>query len=296
MKRLTLCDVNEKPCFFALGYFDGVHLGHKAVIKKAVEESKKRGIASAVFTFETHKKQNNGNILSLDERLLFIEELGVDFALVCNFPDVSSLSHGEFLTLLKDKFSAKGFCCGEDFRYGKNAQGNIDFLKDFCAQNSLEAFVTEPVFFEGEKVSSTKIRQALLNGEIELANKLLGREYSIIKEVVSGEHIGSKMLYPTVNQPLDDALVLLKYGVYASRAKIDNKNYAAVTNIGICPTVKKCISPVAETYILDENINLYGKKIKIELLSFLREEKTFLGVEELKKQISKDIETARKMF
>ena len=213
-----------------------------------------------------------------------------------DFSQICSLSPNEFVELLKEKYCASALFCGEDYRFGNNAEGNAEILKELCKQNDITLFVEKKVNFLGKDISSSRIIEVLLEGNVSLAQKLLGRPYSFKSEVIGGKHIGSKQLYPTINQAFSGESVKLKNGVYASRASVDGKKYNAVTNIGICPTVKDISEAVAETHILDKNIELYGKTVEVELIEFLREEKKFESVEHLKAQISADIKKAKEIL
>ena len=288
------------PCAIALGFFDGVHLGHRKVIEAAVGYADKNRIKSAVFTFEDlkggSKKSAAGALYSKEMRIELFKRMGADYVIMPDFSDFCSLSPSEFVGLLKEKYCAAALFCGEDYRFGKGAEGNVETLKELCKQNGIEVFVQSKLSLEGGDISSSRIKETLLNGNVSLACRLLGRPYSFMAKVVSGEHIGSKRLYPTINQPFSQNSAKIKNGVYASRAIVDGKRYKAVTNIGICPTVKNINEAVAETYILDKNLELYGKCVEVELVEFLRDEKKFESVESLKKQISSDIERAKEIL
>lgn len=291
--------INE-PCAIALGYFDGVHLGHRRVIDSAVEYAEKNKIKSAAFTFadvkRISKKSCSGALYSAEHRAKLLKKCGADFVIMPDFSEFASLAPSEFVALLKERYSACTLFCGEDYRFGKDAEGNVETLKELCNQHKIELFVEKKVKFLGEDISSSRIKEALLKGDVSLAQKLLGRAYSFKATVVGGEHIGSKRLYPTINQPLHADSVRIKNGVYASRALVGGKSYNAVTNIGTCPTVKNMSEAVAETYILDKNIELYGKSVEVELVEFLRDERKFESIERLKAQISADVERAKEIL
>ena len=288
------------PCAIALGYFDGVHLGHRKVIEAAVGYAEKNRIKSAVFAFEDQKggskKSVAGSLYSKEMRIELFKKIGADYVIMPDFSDFCSLTPREFVALLKERYGACALFCGEDYRFGKGAQGNVETLKELCNQQKIELFVEKKVKFWGEDISSSRIKEALLRGDVSLAEKLLGRAYSFKASVVSGEHIGSKKLYPTINQPLGLDGAKIKNGVYASRAIIGGKRYNAVTNIGVCPTVKNIDEAVAETYILDKNIELYGQSVEVELVEFLRDERRFESIERLKAQISEDIKRAKEIL
>lgn len=297
MKVFSLENKSDAKCVIALGFFDGVHLGHRAVLKKATEQAKKLGVLSAVFSFTDNKKEGKkaaaGEIYSASRRCELFSELGFDFAIMPDFSAFSSLSPDEFVGILKNNFKACAFVCGNDFRFGKGAIGDVALLKELAAQNDIETYIVDEVITNGQGVSSTRIREALKSGDIKTANKLLGREYSISAEVVHGKQIGSEVLYPTINQTFEDGGALLKFGVYASKTIYDGRIMPSVTNIGICPTFLEKRLPASETYIIDADVNLYGKRVEVRLIEFLREEKQFESPEALKKQIEKDIEAAR---
>ncbi len=299
MKKFTLQDKSKKACVMALGFFDGVHLGHRAVIEKAVSVARERSLCPAVFTFTESagqsKKTRDGEIYDIEKRLSLIEEMGVNFALVPDFKDFASLSAEQFIKTLVENFSVSAVVCGEDFRFGRAAAGDTALLNEFSKQYGFEVFVVPAVVLDGEKVSSSAIRTALKNGDLPTAEKMLGKPFSIKGEVVSGEHIGSKKLYPTINQSLKDNFVL-KRGVYATQSIVDGKKMPSVTNVGVCPTVKKEGTHLAaETYILNTSLDLYGKSVEVIFKLFLREETKFNSLFELREQITKDIEKAKEI-
>lgn len=298
MKIFSLENKSDAKSVIALGFFDGVHLGHRAVLKKATEQAKLRGVLSAVFSFTDVKKEGRksrrGEIYSTQRRCELISELGFDFVILPEFSDFSRFSPEEFVKFLKNNFNAVAFVCGSDFRFGKGAVGDVTTLSEISLGLGIETYVVEDVVSDGENVSSTRIRKALSEGDIKTANKLLGREYGIRAEVIHGKQIGSEVLYPTINQTFEDGGALLKFGVYASKTIYDGKEMPSVTNIGVCPTFSEERVPTSETYIIDANVDLYGKSVEVRLLDFLREEKKFESPEALKIQIEKDIEAAKK--
>ena len=299
MKIFSLENKSDAKSVIALGYFDGVHLGHRAVLKVATEQAKSRGVLSAVFSFTDNKKEGKksqlGRIFSTQRKCELLSELGFDFVIMPDFSAFSSLSPEEFVDILKTNFNAVAFVCGKDFRFGKGAAGDVRLLNELASQSNISTYIVDDVVLDGENVSSTRIRNALSNGDIKTANMLLGRKYSISAEVAHGKHIGSRLLYPTINQPFEDGAALLKFGVYASKTIYDQKEMLSITNIGVCPTFLDERKPTSETYIIDANVDLYGKTVEVQLIEFLREEKKFAGPEELKIQIEKDIETVKKL-
>ncbi|MBQ9937394.1 MAG: bifunctional riboflavin kinase/FAD synthetase [Oscillospiraceae bacterium] len=295
MEILTLKNKIEAPVCFALGFFDAVHIGHQKVIKAAVDYALENGIKSAVFTFSDKdgmlsKKSGSGYIYSEKKRQEIFTSLGVDYVVMPDFKDINELSPKDFVELLCKRYNAKAFFCGEDFTFGKNAEGNSKLLSKMAESFGAKAFIIKQISFENKKVSSTYIKELLKRGDVKKVKALLNREYSFIGKVVDGKKIGSKQLYPTINLNIPENEILLKFGVYASLCKVNDKIYPAVTNIGVRPTVNASEKGASvETYILNENLNLYNKEAEIFFLSFLRDEKKFPSVSELKEQISKDI-------
>lgn len=289
----------EKGTAVALGYFDGIHIGHRAVLIKALEAAKDRNLIPVVMLFDIHpRKLVSGTVppmlMSEEQKRDALLKMGfrvVDF----NFKKAMNFTPEEFSQkVLTEELGAEFVSCGYDYRYGKGGKGNAETLRKALSENGVEVFTLSAVELEGEVVSSTKIRQLISSGEIEKANRMLGKEFSYHILVEKGDGIGHTIGTPTINQYFPEDFIVPKYGVYASRVKVDGKIYPAVTNVGTRPTVGGT-SLRSETCIFDFSGNLYGKKIEVFLLKYLREEKKFSSVEELKKAINKDIENAKKI-
>lgn len=277
-------------CFLALGTFDGLHLGHKKVIAEGEFEKRR------VLMFKEHPlklltgeapsylltKRKEKEILSLWNA----EPLFLDFE---NIKDLSPENF--FKNIIIDTFKAKTLSVGFNYRFGQNASGDVDMLEKLCAKHGVQLVVCNAVMFEGEPVSSTRIREAIKLGEIEKANKMLGRRFSYDFEVVHGDERGRTINAPTVNQFFDDGFTVPKYGVYASLAIAENKIYPAVTNIGIRPTIGNSRER-SETHILGFSGDLYGKNVEVMPIRRLRDEKKFSSLPELKAQIENDKITA----
>ncbi len=290
----------ENSTAVAMGLFDGVHLGHRSVIKRAVEIAEENiGIAPAVFTFETQSvtsKGDNGVEYLLPRQLKhkLIEGLGVKYIYSPDFADVKNMWAEEFVEqVLKDRLKAEFVVCGEDFRFGRNASGNVEILKKLCKNYGIKVNVVSPVRVEGGmKISSTMIRELIKKGKISDANRLLGDKFQFKLPVVYGHQIGRTLNFPTINQCFDGRQVMPKFGVYASTAEVDGRLYPAVTNIGMKPTVANTDTPVAESFIAGFDGDLYGESIKISLVDFIRTECKFDSLHELKAQIARDVEAA----
>lgn len=290
----------ENSTAVAMGLFDGVHFGHRSVIKRAVEIAEENiGIAPAVFTFETASVTSKGDngveyLLSRELKHELIGRLGVKYIYSPDFMNFKNLSAEEFVELvLCDKLMARYVICGEDFRFGKNASGNVEILDKLCRKRGITVIIVPPVKEEGGvRISSTMIRNLVKEGRISEANKLMGARFQFRLPVMYGHQIGRTLDFPTINQYLKKRQVMPKYGVYASVAEFMGRVYPAVTNIGMKPTVANTEVPVAESYIVGFDGDLYGETVKISLVDFIRPEVKFDSLEQLKNQIAQDVKKA----
>lgn len=277
----------------ALGFFDGVHRGHRRVIEKAVNLAGDR-LVPAVFTFTMResgpaKKQGAGEITTLEQKIRILRSMGIQEIYAPDFSDFCGLSGEAFVhRILKEEMHAAAVCCGQDFRFGKGAVCDSEDLKRICSEQGMECAVLDEVMDEGEAVSSTRVRQAIAAGEMEKTAGLLGRCYTLDFPVEHGKALGRKIQFPTINQPIPSAMILPRLGVYATMAEIEGRIYAGVTNIGVRPTVEQGMAPRAETYLIGFSGDLYGREIPVQFLSFLRPEQKFDSVDTLRSQISKD--------
>ncbi len=289
--------MNKEKAAVALGLFDGVHLGHRAVLRLAVDS----GLVPSVFTFEPETvrmaKGQSGFIYTAEEKANLLRQCGIREICPVSFREVCGLSGIEFVkNILADRMNAGFLCCGGSFRFGKNASWGAAELKDFGRKYGIRVEIAGDVVRNGETVSSTAIRKALEKGDVSGAEKLLGQYYTIEKKVCHGAHVGSTIGFPTINQLYGEGQLVPRFGVYASRASIGGKSFPAVTNVGVKPTVNYSGAPLAETHIIGFNGDIYGKTVKTELLGFIRAEMKFSALDELKAQISRDKESAEKIF
>ncbi len=270
----------------ALGTFDGVHIGHKGVI----EAAKQAGLPVAVITSDVNPKAvfggKAGRILSETLCDSECERLGIAAVIRLDFASIRNLSPEQYLDMLC-KSGARGFACGYDFRFGKGAVGTHNTLCDYAHVRGLFCAVCDRVDLLGAPVSSSRIRTAIEAGDMELVRSLLGRYYAIDFSVVHGDKRGRLLGFATANQVYPDGFTLPRRGVYATVATVDGVSRRAVTNIGTRPTFCKG-AVVAETHIIGESLDLYGKKIKVELVEFIRDEIKFSSASELIAQIEKD--------
>ena len=279
----------ENPCSMALGAFDGLHCGHMAVIHAACAPGKEgQRWEPAVFTFRTSPSGNSAVLTGRDkERIL--EHTGIQTLYSLEFQEVRDWEAETFVReVIFGKCNARRLCCGADFRFGKDAKGDVTLLRRLCEEKGVELYVVPAVMDGGEKVSSTRIRKAVEEGNIPLANRLLGRPFGFSLEVIHGNHIGGSLLgTPTINQAIPEGFVLPRFGVYASWCRVGGQYFYGVTDVGVKPTVGSD-KVLAETWMPDFTGDLYGKRVRVFLLEFLRPERKFDSLEELKAAIEKN--------
>lgn len=278
----------------ALGFFDGVHEGHKAVINAAVKYSRENNIPAVVWTFINSPKKTALSITDNDERKALFEAQGVDILIAFPFSeDVKGLTKDEFVnTVLKDCLNAEKVFCGFNYSFGAGGKGTPEELKKLCESQGISVEISDEISVQDETVSSTKIREYIENGFPEKAGRLLGRPYSINGTVSHGKKLGRTLGFPTANIKIGENKVIPKDGVYFTVTEFEGKRFYGITNIGTNPTVEDT-QRRAENFIFDFDGDLYGKEIKIEFLKYIRGEKKFDSVETLAKQVKKDIETAK---
>ncbi len=277
----------------ALGLFDGVHLGHRAVLKTAAAQ-KMNGLTPCAFTFppESTAGKNAEYIYSDKEKQMLLTS-SCDIAKIFSpqFSEICMMDGDTFArSILRKELNAAYVACGKDFRFGKDAAWGIDELAGFGRKYGFTVQAVDDVCCGNERVSSTAVRKLLQKGELRRANLFLGEPYMIMKEISSGAQLGRTIGFPTANQLFSKGQLLPAYGVYASRTLYEGKWYPSMTNIGIKPTVSYGGAPLAETYISGFSGDLYGKTVQVVLLDFIRPEKRFSDLDELKQQIRRDVE------
>lgn len=285
---------------YALGFFDGVHLGHRALLEACRSLAFQADAIPGVLTFEgspqSLMKEGPGLITTLQEREILFRQRGMEQVLVLPFDDnLKKMPWQAFYRLLVEKYHAAGFVCGEDFRFGAGGEGTAESLQTLCQKEGLPCSIVKKVEVENQVVSSRQIRRLLEEGRMEKANAFLGHPHLLAGKVLPGKKIGRTIGVPTANLAYSPERVKLPYGVYACRVKVEGKFYAAVTNIGTRPTVEG-ENVTVEPWILDFAGDLYGKVLQLELLAFLRPEQKFSDLKTLKDQIAKDAGRAREIF
>lgn len=293
---------HTSKCVVALGCFDGVHLGHLSVINSALTKAKNENVPCCLWSFsEPPKRYYNPSYTPLltdgEEKARIISELGVDIYLSVEFNSlIAALSPDEFFyEYLLKRLNPICIVCGYDFTFGRKGSGNTQTLRSLCEDNGVSFISVSPVDVDGIPVSSSAIREYLSLGEIEKATAFLGRRYSITAPVIDGKHLGRKLGFPTINQQISDNMCIPAKGVYLTKIFFDDTEYFGITNVGTQPTVGgKQI--VFETNIFDFSGDLYGKKLRVEFIKFIRYEKKFNSLEELTNQINLDVSKAKEIL
>lgn len=286
-----------------IGSYDGVHLGHHKIVDRLIAVKNERLLTrSLVVTFHPHPQEvlrkHNTDIqllTTIDERLRLLEKTGIDEVLVIEFSKEFSQTPYEqfFQQILIERIGVEAMVVGFNHAFGKNREGDIEHLKLLAVEKSIYVEEVEPLIVDGVSVSSTKIRHALREGNLQNANHFLGREYAIEGIVVKGDAIGRELGYPTINLSLEKNKLKPADGVYSGKATIEEVSYPAAISIGTRPTVTNSQERVVEAFLLDFSGNVYTKKVRLEFHRFLRSQVKFESLESLRKQISIDVKDVR---
>ena len=279
-----------------LGFFDGIHQGHKAVITTGVNYAKNNGLKSALVTFKdapvvflNNKKPEY--IVTKSDKIKMIENLGVDFLYMLDFDEnFSKLSASQYLKILVDNLHLKAIVSGYNHYFGYNKSGNTDYLRLMQKEYGFEFVEVEPIKIKDGVISSSKIREALLAGNIKLANYMLGYRFYVENKVIEGQQIARTLGFNTANLMFPADVIQIPNGVYAVEVNIDGKNYIGIANYGSKPTITDDEKKLLEVHIMNFEKNIYGKVIRVSFLDKIRDEKKFNSLIELKEQITKDIE------
>ena len=278
-----------------IGVFDGVHAGHRYLLKKMQRRAAEKSLLSGVVTFSPHPQSvlhphNQLPWLSnLEDRVQAIQELGIDIVAVLTFtPKLARLSAQEFISLVKKHLRVRGIIVGPDFALGRGREGNIDLLRALGREMKFSVEVIPPYTINGEVVSSTLIRQALIQGDMRRIERLMGHYFHLRGKVITSDKRGRVLGFPTANLDIKPQQALPGNGIYATIVQVDGKQFPSATNIGIRPTFEEGERTV-ETHLLNYQGDLYGKEIRVEFVQKLRDEQRFSSSEELKTQIEKDV-------
>ncbi len=292
----------EEPTAVTLGKFDGLHRGHELLMQNVLECSRKYKVASVAFTFDMPPRNRVeeivANVLTTnDEKQYIFEKQGIDYLIECPFtPEVMAMEPEAFIKWIVDSLNMKYVVVGDDFRFGHKRAGDYHTLQQYEEQYGYKTIVLDKLKDSNRDISSTYVREKIADGNIRKANQLLGYNYFIKSEILHGKKLGRRIGIPTINMILPEHKLLPPNGVYVTEVLVDGKTYMGVTNVGCKPTVSEDRVIGVETYIDDFNQDVYGEKIVVSFLEFIRPEMKFASVEELKKQMNTDIQVARKYY
>lgn len=305
MEDITLSGLTPKEkTVCALGLFDGVHKGHQLIIGSAVQKAKQISGKSAVFCFKTNTVTSKGHdgrlemIMSDEQKHEKMSKAGAEFIYSPDFEMFKGMDPETFVRdILVGRLNCSWAVCGVDFTFGKGAAGKAEDLVSIGEKYGMKTLIVDPLKYNGEIISSTEIRKCIREGNVKKANLMLGSPFEFVLPVEHGFKRGREWGFPTINQSIPRGRVMPKFGVYCSRVTADGREYAGVTNIGLKPTVDEDIdSPLAETFILDFDGDLYGKTVRVKLLDFVRPEKRFDSFESLKEEIGKNVLQVKSYF
>lgn len=286
---------------YALGFFDGVHLGHQALLRACRELAEAENAQAGAATFVAHPDtlvlhSTPGLINTLQDRTRLLERFGIRRVVCLPFDDaMRCLPWEDFLEKMRREYDAAGFVCGADFRFGFRGDGTAEKLRAACRRWGIPCAVVPEQTVDGVRVSSTHIRELLERGDMQSAVGFLGHPHILTGTVVPGKQLGHRLGIPTANLRLPRGLAIPRFGVYACRVELEGRVYPAVTNIGVRPTVSG-VGITVEPWILDYDGDLYGREITLEFFAFLRPERKFSGLEELKEAIGYNAQQTRELF
>ena len=292
--------MNHHKRIFALGCFDGVHLGHQALLDECVRLARAMGVETAAITFESHpqslfRPDTPPLLTTLQDRFRLLLRYGIDHVYPLPVPaEVMGKPWRAFLLELME-YGAAGFVCGHDFRFGSRGEGNAALLRQFCRERKLPCVIVPEQNLDGVRISSSYIRKQIGEGDMATAVRFLGHGHTLTGTVVTGRKRGHKLGFPTANIELPEGVIVPRHGVYACRAYVGENSYMAVCNVGSRPTVQGH-QVRTETWLLDFSGDLYGQSVTLEFFWFLRPEQRFQSLDALKEAVLQDAENTRKFF
>ena len=286
--------INNNSEIVCIGAFDGVHLAHQQLFRKTRDLNKKFDIVTFDVLPKIYFNDSLKPIVSNKERNEIFQSFSPQNLIHLNFDQFNKISSEDFSKFLDENLGIKKIVIGKDFKFGNNRSGDVNFLIDYFGENNV--YLLDDFLIKNEKVSSTKLRYYLSTGEIDKANNLLGRDFSLSGNVIQGKQLGRELGFPTANLLLDEDVFLPTFGVYYGVIEVDTRKFNCIINIGLNPTVDTEDSVKIEAHILDFGDDIYQKDIKLFLKNFIRNEKKFNNIDELKNQIMKDIDSVKKYF
>ncbi len=306
MKVVRGIDKNDfiqwKSCI-TIGGFDGIHIGHTAILEHLFSMVRAQRAKSVVITFDPlpkafFRREAFRVITTIDEKLALLKGMGVDGVLIIPFTKrLSELEAGDFLEKLWSAFDLQGIVVGHNHHFGKDCKGGISQLQSFAGEKGIALEVVKEVLFQGEIVSSTRIRKTVSQGDVKMAGEMLNRPFSFSATVAKGNGVGTSLAYPTANlEAIPEQKILPKRGVYAAKVSMNGSEYGAMLYLGKRPTFYEDGRASIEAYIMGYEGNLYGKQISVRVIQKIREERKFSSAKSLKNQIMNDEVTARKII
>jgi riboflavin kinase/FMN adenylyltransferase len=301
IRNLNQIKTSFPPLALTIGSFDGVHLGHESIINEVKKTAKEKNILSAILTFEPHPdsffkkdKAKDFRINSLSQKIKLLQKYDINYLIILPFnQNLANITASDFVeNILLNSFNVKNLIIGYDFVFGKNREGNFEFLQEFSKKQRFELTKISELKNLEKTYSSSLIRALIKEGNIISANQILGKNFTIEGIVVEGKKLASKLGFPTANLISKPHIIKPKFGVYKTTTFIPhlNKKFNSITNFGVKPTFDDNKIAIYETHIPNFNANLYNKKIEIEFIDFIREEKKFASIEDLKNQIAQDLQ------
>ena len=300
----SLENLNIENSWVTVGSFDGVHVGHHALARDLAKHAHDQGSQAVVITFSPHpavyfkRVPQAYSLTSPHERERLLREIGVDHVITVEFnQEVANLAADDFMRQLKSGLGLTHLVAGFNFALGRDRSGDIPALQELGKRMGYTVEIIQPQIFSGEIISSSLIRKLLSDGDLARANQCLGRPYSLEGDVIHGEHRGNRLGFPTANLDIAGDRLLPAKGVYASCVNVGGKRYIAVTNIGVRPTFDDPLeTPRVEPHLLDQQEDLYGQYLRLELIKYLRPEKAFDSSQDLIDQVKRDIQKTRELF
>jgi riboflavin kinase/FMN adenylyltransferase len=301
--RNSFPNSKSSPVWLTIGNFDGLHLGHQALIQKLCSKAAETNAQAVAITFYPHPRvffgiENNPyNLMTNSEKNRMFEQLGLDQVITLPFnKSLASMAAEDFLSELITQFNLQGMVMGPDFSLGKDREGTIPAIQAFMRRFGIQVLRESPVLLGGQVIASEAIRTALGSGKPELAAAMLGRPYSMSGIVQTGKKLGRRLGLPTANLAIEPEKFVPKYGVYASRTWLDGKDYPSVSSIGVRPTVEENAIPNVETLLLDFDEDIYDEEIRVELIQFIRPEEKFENISDLSRRIEEDKAEAKRIL
>jgi riboflavin kinase/FMN adenylyltransferase len=301
---ISLADVNIQNTLLTIGSFDGVHVGHQKLISELNQSAHQQGAKSVVLTFHPHPsavlKNRKGAfyLTTPSEKVEILDELSTDVVITHPFTyELSQSPAREYVLYLLEHLGFRQLWAGNDFALGKGRKGNVNYLKELGSEFNFQVHIVDPISSDGRTISSSHIRNLLMEGKVEEANKLLGRPYQVTGEVIHGDGRGKSIGIPTANLKTGNEKLIPIAGVYACQVRISDKLWAAAVNIGTRPTFESSDSKAhVEAHILDYSKDLYAQQLSMQFISRLRGEQRFLSVEDLINQVFIDINKTREII